>query len=97
MRAMAIACRERFQTDFGLAVGPLPVVARGKRSQQVHFALASAAGVGHFMFRRSFIQTLLAIIAPSTRSTFLAINAIETRVAANVASTVTAIPLFRLL
>ena len=28
VRAMAIACREQFQTDFGLAVGPLPSVER---------------------------------------------------------------------
>ena len=32
-RAMAIACREQFQTDFGLAVGPLPSVSDSGRSR----------------------------------------------------------------
>ena len=47
-RAMAIACREQFQTDFGLAVGPLPSVSETGESKQVHFALASATGVKTF-------------------------------------------------
>ena len=48
VRAMAIACREQFQTDFGLAVGPLPSVSDAGEARQVHFALASAAGVQTF-------------------------------------------------
>jgi len=47
-RAMAIACRERFQTDFGLAVGPLSPVSDTGESKLVHFALASANGVETF-------------------------------------------------
>jgi nicotinamide-nucleotide amidase len=56
-RAMAIACRRRFQTDFGLAVGPLPSGDRQAGDPQagtpdearhVHFALASAGGVQTF-------------------------------------------------
>ncbi len=45
VRAMAIACRQRFQTDFGLAVGPLPSAGDDRQTKQVHFALAMAAGV----------------------------------------------------
>jgi len=47
-RAMAIACREQFQTDFGLAVGSLPPVSDTGESKQVHFALASSTGVQTF-------------------------------------------------
>ncbi|MGA2255613.1 MAG: CinA family nicotinamide mononucleotide deamidase-related protein [Thermoguttaceae bacterium] len=47
-RAMAIACREQFQTDFGLAIGPLPSVSDTGEAQQVHFTLAAAAGVKTF-------------------------------------------------
>jgi nicotinamide-nucleotide amidase len=43
VREMAISCRERFQSDFGLAIGPLPASAGGEAGH-VHFALASAAG-----------------------------------------------------
>ncbi len=45
---MAIACREQFQTDFGLAVGPLPSPGDTGEAKQVHFALASATGVQTF-------------------------------------------------
>ena len=58
VRATAIACRGQFQTDFGLAVGPLPSVSYPQagaqqasipgEAGQVHFALASAAGVQTF-------------------------------------------------
>jgi len=43
-RAAAIACREQFQTDFGLAVGPLPSADDNGEAGQVHFALAAASG-----------------------------------------------------
>jgi nicotinamide-nucleotide amidase len=45
VRAAAIACRQRFRVDFGLAVGPLPSVSDSGESSQVHFALASMGGV----------------------------------------------------
>ena len=48
VRAVAIACRERFRSDFGLAVGPLPSVSETGEAGQVHFALASAGGVEGF-------------------------------------------------
>ena len=51
VRAMAIACRERFQTDFGLAVGPLPTLSETSEASEaghVHFALASEAGFQSF-------------------------------------------------
>ena len=44
-RAMAIACRERYQTDFGLAIGPLPSGSDTREARQVYFALASAIDV----------------------------------------------------
>ena len=49
-RAMAIACREQFGSDFGLGVGPLPAVSHPQGSipgeaKHLHFALASATGV----------------------------------------------------
>ena len=43
-----IACREQFQADFGLAVGPLPPTNETGEAGQVHFALASEAGVETF-------------------------------------------------
>jgi nicotinamide mononucleotide (NMN) deamidase PncC len=43
-RATAVACRQRFASDYGLAVGGFPAVAR-EDPQPVVFALASAAGV----------------------------------------------------
>ena len=46
--AMAIACRQRFQTDFGLAVGPLPSAGDEGEAKRVHFALASATGMRTF-------------------------------------------------
>ena len=54
-RAMAIACRDRFQADFGLAVGPLPSVSDTGEARQVHFALAGRrqrGGLSRF-FRHS--------------------------------------------
>ena len=48
VRAMGIACRQQCQTDFGLAVGPLPPTSDTGDSQRVHFALASADGVQTF-------------------------------------------------
>jgi nicotinamide-nucleotide amidase len=48
VRAAAIACRERFQSDLGLAVGPLPSVSETGEAGQVHFALASAGSVEAF-------------------------------------------------
>jgi nicotinamide-nucleotide amidase len=47
-RSAAIACRERFQTDFGLAVGPLPGIDQGDGASRVYFALASADEVQSF-------------------------------------------------
>lgn len=47
-RAMAIACREQFQADFGLAVGPVPAVSETGEARHVHFALASATDVQTF-------------------------------------------------
>ena len=44
VRGLAIACRERFQTDFGLAVGPMPRAEDGTAGH-VYFALASDSGV----------------------------------------------------
>ena len=44
VRELAIRCRERFQTDFGLAIGPLPPVGGAGEAGHVYFALASAAG-----------------------------------------------------
>ncbi len=44
VRGLAIACRERFQTDFGLAVGPMPSADDGAAGH-VYFALASDSGV----------------------------------------------------
>lgn len=41
---MAVGCRERLQTDFGLAVGPLPAGGRQGEAGHVCFTLASAAG-----------------------------------------------------
>jgi nicotinamide-nucleotide amidase len=46
--AMAIACRERFRTDWGLAVGPMPSLSGTVEVGHVHFALASAGGVETF-------------------------------------------------
>ena len=48
VRALAIACREKFQTDFGLAVGPLPADGDTGEARHVHFALASETGVQTF-------------------------------------------------
>jgi nicotinamide-nucleotide amidase len=45
VRCLAIACRERFQTDFGLAVGAIPPVDESGAAGHVHFALASESGV----------------------------------------------------
>jgi len=47
-RAMAIACREQFRTDLGLAVGALPSIGPSGEAGQVHFALATAAGAETF-------------------------------------------------
>jgi nicotinamide-nucleotide amidase len=47
-RATAITCREQFQADFGLAIGPLPAASDTGEAGQVHFALASEAGVQTF-------------------------------------------------
>ena len=44
VRELAVGCRERLQTDFGLAVGPLPVNGSQGVAGHVYFALASAAG-----------------------------------------------------
>ncbi len=44
VRALAIACRERFRTDYGLAVGPMPARGESGEAGGVHFALASASG-----------------------------------------------------
>jgi nicotinamide-nucleotide amidase len=44
VRELAIACREQFQTDFGLAVGPLPPASSSGEAGHVHFALATANG-----------------------------------------------------
>jgi nicotinamide-nucleotide amidase len=43
--SLALACRERFQTDFGLAVGPMPPPGGRGAAGHVHFALASESGV----------------------------------------------------
>jgi len=48
VRATAIACREQFQTDFGLAVGPLPLATDKGEAGQVHFVLAEASAVQTF-------------------------------------------------
>jgi nicotinamide mononucleotide (NMN) deamidase PncC len=48
VRTVALACREQFQADFGLAVGPLPPTNETGEAGQVHFALASEAGVETF-------------------------------------------------
>jgi nicotinamide-nucleotide amidase len=45
VRALALACRVRFQTDFGLAVGPMPVTGGCDAARHVHFALASGSDV----------------------------------------------------
>ncbi len=46
--AMAVGCRQRFASDYGLAVGPFPPAApAGSEPQPVFYALASAAGVEH--------------------------------------------------
>ena len=44
VRGLALACRERFQTDFGLGVGPMPSAGEGAAAY-VHFALASESGM----------------------------------------------------
>ncbi len=44
VRGLAIACRERFRTDFGLAVGPMPH-SEGGAAGHVYFALATGSGV----------------------------------------------------
>jgi nicotinamide-nucleotide amidase len=48
VRAMAIACRRQFQTDFGLAVGTLPIADDGGEAAQVHFALAAEGATESF-------------------------------------------------
>ena len=53
VRALASACRQQFETDFGLAVGPLPSgsdpqAGTSAEAGQVHFALASSGGVQTF-------------------------------------------------
>jgi len=45
VREWAVACRRQFQADLGLAVGRLPLASLSGEAGQVHFALASAAGV----------------------------------------------------
>jgi nicotinamide-nucleotide amidase len=45
VRALAIACRERLHTDFGLAIGPMP---ESSAAGHVYFALSSATGVRMF-------------------------------------------------
>jgi nicotinamide-nucleotide amidase len=45
VRCLAITCRERFQTDFGLAIGAIPPIGGDGTSGHVHFALASESGV----------------------------------------------------
>lgn len=44
VRALAVACREHFQTDYGLAIGSLPFRSESELSEaaHVHFAFASA-------------------------------------------------------
>lgn len=44
VRAVAVACRERFHADFGLAIGPILPPDESGKAGQVHFALASASG-----------------------------------------------------
>jgi nicotinamide-nucleotide amidase len=44
VRGLAIACREKFQTDFGLAVGAIPPIGDDGTAGHVHFALASESG-----------------------------------------------------
>jgi nicotinamide-nucleotide amidase len=48
VREMASACRRQFQSDFGLAVGPLPAAGMEPDSDHVHFALAWDAGIATF-------------------------------------------------
>jgi len=48
VRGMAIACRQQFRTEFGLAVGPLPSVSEMGEARHVHFALASETGCETF-------------------------------------------------
>jgi nicotinamide-nucleotide amidase len=43
--AMATACREECETDWGLAIGPFPSEADAQPSGELHLALASSAGV----------------------------------------------------
>ncbi|HEY5313055.1 MAG TPA: CinA family nicotinamide mononucleotide deamidase-related protein [Pirellulales bacterium] len=43
--AMASACRQECETDWGLAIGPFPSDADAQRSGELHLALASRAGV----------------------------------------------------
>jgi nicotinamide mononucleotide (NMN) deamidase PncC len=46
VQAMAVACRERFGTDYGLAVGPMPAAdAAGGDPLKVPVALATNDGV----------------------------------------------------
>ena len=53
VQAVSVACRQRFETDLGLAVGPLPAsndaqAGAAGEAGRVYFALASAAGVETF-------------------------------------------------
>ncbi len=43
-RKMAMGCRLHLETDFGLAIGPLPHIGGGGESGHVYLSLASAAG-----------------------------------------------------
>ena len=62
-RAMAIVCREQFQADLGLAVGPLPSTDPSGEAGQVHFALATAVGARRFTFLRASTRTSWETIA----------------------------------
>jgi nicotinamide-nucleotide amidase len=44
VRELAATGRERFHTNYGLAVGPLPNTGSGGEAGRVHFAVASAKG-----------------------------------------------------
>ncbi len=70
VRAAAIACRERFRSDFGLAVGPLPSVSETGEAGQVHLRWPRRAAWRDFTFHRASTPTSSSTIVPSRRSTW---------------------------
>jgi len=69
--SMAVGCRKRFQTDFGLAVGPFPLTETPGDPQPVFFGLAAPDGVRVKSMPFAAHPALLKILAAKNALNFL--------------------------